>query len=275
MKIGFIGAGMMGGSLLKAVAAQISSTAGENVAQSLCFSEAFKARREQISAETGAAALDSNVELARACDIIFLAVKPQQLSAVLREIAPYVEGKIVASIAAGVSLAALREGLGSANIRDPASSDGSCRIVRLMPNLPATVGAAMIALCSADQAAADSIAALLAKAGRVEQVPESLMDCVTGVSGSGPAYGFIFIEALADAAVLMGMPRAQAYVYAAQTLKGAAEMVLQSGTHPAALKDAVCSPGGTTIEAVRVLEDRGFRAAIIAAAKAAADKFKT
>ena len=132
------------------------------------------------------------------------------------------------------------------------------RFIRLMPNLPATVGEAMIAMCGDEDISAEekaTVKALLAKAGTVEEVPEKLMDCVTGISGSGPAYGFMFIEALADAAVKLGMPRNQAYIYAAQTLKGAAAMVLETKQHPASLKDGVCSPGGTTIAAVEKLEE--------------------
>ena len=149
------------------------------------------------------------------------------------------------------------------------------RFIRLMPNLPATVGEAMIALTCEDDISSEEVAevkSILSKAGSVEQVPENLMDCVTGISGSGPAYGFIFIEALADAAVKLGMPRKQAYIYAAQTLKGAAAMVLETGRHPADLKDAVCSPAGTTIAGVAALEENGFRDAIIKAAVAATER---
>lgn len=144
-----------------------------------------------------------------------------------------------------------------------------------MPNLPAIAGESMIALCAGsdvDLKEIETVKMLLSKAGKVEQVSENLMDGVTAVSGSGPAYGFMFIEALADAAVSFGIPRKQAYIYAAQTLKGAAETVLVTGRHPAELKDSVCSPAGTTIEAVRVLEEEGFRASIIKAAQAAFEK---
>jgi len=153
--------------------------------------------------------------------------------------------------------------------------------VRLMPNLPASVMAGMIALARDKENVlitdvySERVAFVkdfLSEAGKIEEVPETLMDAVTAVSGSGPAYGFMFIEALADAAVKLGMPRNQAYVYAAQTLKGAAEMVLQTGTHPAMLKDGVCSPAGTTIAAVAKLEECGFRNAVIAATEAAYEK---
>jgi pyrroline-5-carboxylate reductase len=143
-----------------------------------------------------------------------------------------------------------------------------------MPNIAASVGESMTALACEnalpETEAAALVCGLLSPGGLVERVDESLMDCVTAISGSGPAYAFIFIEALADAAVGLGMPRAAAYTFAAQTLKGAAALALESGLHPAALKDAVCSPAGTTIEAVRVLEAGGFRSSIIEAARSAA-----
>ena len=147
-----------------------------------------------------------------------------------------------------------------------------------MPNLPATVNEGMIALCTKENICAEFkqdvefVKEILSCAGKVEQVSEKLMDVVTAVSGSGPAYGFMFIEALADAAVLLGMPRNQAYIYASQTLKGAAQMVLETSEHPAKLKDAVCSPGGTTIQAVKSLEEKGFRSAVISAVESAYNK---
>ncbi|MDR3311729.1 MAG: pyrroline-5-carboxylate reductase [Spirochaetaceae bacterium] len=260
--VGFIGAGMMGGALMKAVASRLGDT---GVGGRLCFTDLSAQRCHAVAKDVGAIPLESNTDLVQRCGVIFLAIKPQQLAPVVRETAPHLQGKILVSIAAGVSIPAIRKLLGGIPVP----------VVRLMPNLPATVGEGMIALCvdSSDDAsreAADTVSSLLSRAGRVERVEERLMDCVTAVSGSGPAYGFVFIEALADAAVSLGMPRSQAYVYAAQTLRGAAAMVLETGAHPAVLKDGVCSPGGTTIEAVKALEAGGFRAAIIAAAAAAA-----
>jgi pyrroline-5-carboxylate reductase len=186
-------------------------------------------------------------------------------------------GKALVSMAAGVTLASIKD-----YIMRSGAEEHPLAVLRIMPNTPVSIGEGMIAL-SAESAirktdtaepkkAADLVVALLAKGGKVEQVPESLMTCVGAVSGCGPAYGFIFIEALADAAVSLGMPRLQAYIYAAQTLKGAGALCLETGLHPASLKDAVCSPGGSTIEAVRVLEERGFRSAVINAARAAAEK---
>ena len=141
-----------------------------------------------------------------------------------------------------------------------------------MPNMPAAIGEAMTALSANSVAKEEDIATvktLLEAAGKVEIVDEKLMDCVTAVSGSGPAFVFMFIEAMADAAVKLGMPRAQAYTYAAQTVKGSSAMVLESGKHPAVLKDGVCSPAGTTIEGVAALERSGFRNSVIEAVTAA------
>ena len=180
---------------------------------------------------------------------------------------------VMISIMAGLSIEKIEQMSCQAGI-----SGGLQNIVRLMPNLPATVNEGMIALCTKDKVSlefkqeVDFVKEILSCAGKVEQVSEKLMDVVTAVSGSGPAYGFMFIEALADAAVLLGMPRNQAYIYASQTLKGAAQMVLETSEHPAKLKDAVCSPGGTTIQAVKSLEEKGFRSAVISAVESAYNK---
>ena len=158
-------------------------------------------------------------------------------------------------------------------------AESNVSFIRIMPNIPAIAGQAMIAICadpSEPEAVTEKnvaiVSKLLSHAEQVDQVHEKMMDAVTAISGSGPAYAFMFIEALADAAVRMGMSRRQAYIYASQTLKGAAEMQLMTGSQPGELKDAVCSPAGTTIEAVKVLEDRGFRSAIMNAAEAAYEK---
>ena len=186
-------------------------------------------------------------------------MKPQYLASVLAECAPSLSKEtILVSMAAGVSIKRLQ-----------ALSGGHQRVIRIMPNTPASVSSGVVAIapdCSITVAETEELCRLLSGTGLTEVTPENLMDAVTAVSGSGPAYGYIFIEALADAAVQMGMPRAQALRYAAATLRGAGEMVLKTGTHPAVLKDGVCSPGGTTIAAVTTLEEKGFRSAIIAAA---------
>ena len=258
--IGFIGTGIMGSALLAAAAKTIP-------ASKIIAADASRQKLEEAAAQYGCAIAESNSEAAHKSDIIFLAVKPAQITATIQEIAHELTGKILVSIAAGVSLAALAESAGDSHPE---------AIIRVMPNLPATVGEGMLAL-AAHKTPGAAGAVLLVKealkaAGTVEEVNESLMDCVTGISGSGPAYAFMFIEALADAAVLLGMPRKQAYVYAAQTLKGAASLALHAHKHPGELKDDVCSPAGTTIEAVRVLEQKGFRSAVIEAAIASAKK---
>jgi pyrroline-5-carboxylate reductase len=262
---GFIGAGFMGSALIKAAA----KTIGGN---RIFVTDISQDKTASLAKDLGIQTAGTSRETAQKSDIVFLGVKPVHIKALAKEIAPDLGGKVLVSMAAGVSLSSLRDYIGP--------KANPLEIIRLMPNIAASVGEGMIALCTESspgktedvKAAANLVKALLAKAGKVEEVPESLMDCVTAVSGSGPAYGFIFIEALADAAVSLGMPRTQAYVYAAQTLKGAATLVLETGSHPGALKDGVCSPGGTTIEGVKALEAAGFRSAIIRAATAAAQK---
>lgn len=254
-KIGCIGSGMMGGALMQAIAKKFG---GENIlVTDVDFSKA-----ETFAKKIGATALSSNTEVVEKSDIVFLAVKPQFLSDVLYEInSSLSEEKLLVSIAAGVKLETIFNIIGSA-----------CAKIRVMPNLPATVGEAMIALSPDTNCSEENVSLvkeLLESAGKVEVVPEKLMDTVTAVSGSGPAYAFMFIEALADAAVRFGMPRAQAYTYAAQTLKGSAALFLEDGRSVSELKDAVCSPAGTTIEGVVALERGGFRNSVIEAVTAA------
>lgn len=259
-KVGIIGCGVMGSALITAVAKVVP---GKNI---ILF-DADGAKSAALAEKLGATVAEDCTKAAAAADYLIVAVKPNVISSVISDITTLVpenELPLFVSIAAGVDIARLKK---LALIE--------ARFIRLMPNLPATVGEAMIALTCGDDIKEKEVAdvkEMLSKAGAVEQVPESLMDCVTGVSGSGPAFGFMFIEALADAAVKLGMPRKQAYIYAAQTLKGAATMVLETGDHPAALKDAVCSPNGTTIAGVAALEECGFRNAVIKAAVAATDR---
>ena len=268
--VGFIGAGVMGGALIAASAKVI---AGKNI----LVADISREKTLAICDTFGCTPAAGNIDLARRCDIIFLAVKPAQIPATAKEIAGEVSGKTVVSIAAGVPLASLKEHLSGPGGASSGGALSAAAIIRLMPNLPATVGEGMIALCALGEPPGREresarVKELLKKAGRVEEIDEHLMDSVTALSGSCPAYAFMFAEALADAAVLLGMPRKDAYTYAAQTLKGAATMLLETGRHPADLKDAVCSPAGTTIEAVRILEQKGFRSAITEAAIAAGEK---
>lgn len=255
IKVGCIGTGVMGSALMKAVAKTVNHS-------NIFVCDVAVEKAKQFAHELSINFVESNTEVVKNCDVIFLAVKPVYVKDVLEKLD--LSGKLLVSMAAGVSTETLSLYIGSDK-----------KIVRIMPNIPATVGEAMIAVTANKNVSSDEkklVCELLSKAGSVELVAENLMDTVTGISGSGPAYGFVFIEALADAAVKLGMPRKQAYIYAAQTLKGAAAMVLETGIHPAELKDNVCSPGGTTIDGVQALEDHGFRSAVIAAAIAAYEK---
>ena len=205
-------------------------------------------------------------ELCLNSDIILLAVKPNILPVVLEEIKEYVEDKNIVSIAAGWSADMIKSVVGKDK-----------KVLRLMPNTPLLSAQGMSVFekpYSADEDAASFIESLFASLGKVEYAPAKLMDAVTAVSGSGPAYVFMFIEALADAGVLCGLPRDVSMTLAAQTVYGASKMVMDTGMHPGALKDAVCSPGGTTIEAVKSLEEDGFRGTVIKAVKKCADKSK-
>ena len=261
-RVGFIGGGMIAsalmGGLVKARAVPSSSA--------IAVSEPYTPMREK-HLKNGFAATTSNAEVVQRSDTIVLAVKPDVIPAVLRECAAAVgTAKLVVSIAAGVPLRTL-EGL----------LPPGARVVRVMPNLPCLVSemAAGFAPGShATRADAERVKALLGCVGRATEVPEKLMDAVTGLSGSGPAYGFVMIEALADAGVRAGLPRPTALTLAAQTMKGAAAMVLETGKHPGQLKDEVSSPGGTTIAGVEALEREGLRYAAMAGVAAATARSK-
>ena len=275
IKIGCIGCGMMGGALIKAISKKVG---GEKI----LLSDGDVEKAKSLALELGANFVTSNAQIIENCSHIILAVKPAFFSSVLEQIKYSYNNiakseqknlPVIISIMAGLSIEKIEQMSIQAGI-----SGGLQNILRLMPNLPATVNEGMIALCTKENVSSEIskevefVKEILSCAGKVEQVSEKLMDVVTAVSGSGPAYGFMFIEALADAAVLLGMPRSQAYIYAAQTLKGAAQMVLETSEHPAKLKDAVCSPGGTTIQAVKSLEEKGFRSAVISAVESAYNK---
>ena len=275
IKIGCIGCGMMGGALIKAIAKKVG---GEKI----LLSDGDVEKAKSLTLELGANFATSNAQIIENCSHIILAVKPAFFPSVLEQIKDSYNNiakseqknlPVIISIMAGLSIEKIEQMSIQAGI-----SGGLQNILRLMPNLPATVNEGMIALCTKENVSSEIskevefVKEILSCAGKVEQVSEKLMDVVTAVSGSGPAYGFMFIESLADAAVLLGMPRSQAYIYAAQTLKGAAQMVLETSEHPAKLKDAVCSPGGTTIQAVKSLEEKGFRSAVISAVESAYNK---
>lgn len=270
-KIGCIGCGIMGGSVIKAIASKYNPS-------NIFISTKHPEKAQDFAAKTGVNALKSNLEVAKAADYIFIAVKPAYVKEVLIEIKEaFTTKKTIISMAAGLNLDKLTAFIQPPDLSAP-STDLTFvmpSLVRIMPNLPAMVGEAMTAICHTSEIEEQDLSVvktLLESCGKAEIVPEKLMDGVTAVSGSGPAYAFMFIEALADAAVRFGMPRAQAYTYAAQTLKGAAAMALEDQRSPSQLKDAVCSPGGTTIEGVISLERHGFRGTVIEAATAAYNK---
>lgn len=231
-------------------------------AANLVAADPVREAGERFVQATGGRILEGNLEVVEAADVVFLAVKPQSMAAVLAEIGSRITPqKLLVSIAAGVRLATLAEGLGK-----PA------RLVRVMPNTPCLVGEAACGYCLGSEATeedAQRIDQLLAAVGIAFRVDESLLDAVTGLSGSGPAFVYLMIEALSDGGVLMGLPRPVATALAAKTLRGAAEMVLATGDHPGVLKDRVTSPGGTTIAGLQALESGGLRAALISAVQAA------
>lgn len=239
-------------------------TAGRVTREGLSASDPVVAAREAFARETGGSVFGANDEVVAAANVLVIAVKPDQVTDLLKEIQGQLEKRhLLISIAAGVPLAKLE-----------AAAPGA-RCIRVMPNTPALVGASASAYAlgtEATRADAELAHRLLGSVGLALEVKEKLLDAVTGLSGSGPAYGFMMIEALADGGVAAGLPRDVAQRLAAQTLLGAAKMVLETGQHPGALKDAVCSPGGTTIEAVHELEKGGLRATLIGAVRAAADK---
>ena len=261
LKLGFIGSGNMGSAILRGVIA-----AEYLKAEDMAVCDLSTRKLEELSDELpGLTCTESDVELAEMCDMIILAVKPQYLSETIDHIHDELNGTAVISIAAGWTVQQLADKL-----------EGSgATYLRVMPNTPAMVGEGMTALCddtTFSQEDFEFAKGIFDAVGRTVVLPEKLFDGVIAISGSSPAYVYMMIEAMADAGVKEGLPRPCAYEMAAQTLLGSALMVLQSGMHPAALKDAVCSPAGTTIEAVEELERKGFRAAIMDAMKVCAQK---
>ena len=255
MKVGMIGCGNMAGAMIRGWLGKGAVSREELMASAK--SEATRSKiREVYQIKEG-----SNRETAAFADILFLAVKPVFYQEVIEEIADAVRPEtVIVTLAPGKTL----EWLGSL-------FGGDRKIVRTMPNTPAMVGEGMTGFCANQAVGAEELGlvkSLLECFGRAQEVPERLMDVVTGISGSSPAYLFMIIEAMADGAVADGMPRAMAYQFAAQAVLGSAKMVLETGLHPGQLKDMVCSPGGTTIEAVSVLEEKGLRSAIIEAVRA-------
>ena len=256
-KIAFLGAGNMAEALVKGLL-----RAGIAAQSDVICAEPRLDRREELAKRYGVTALASNLEAAEQADVVVLSVKPQTMEDLLDEIAPAIDHrKLVISIAAGISIHAIARKLGA-----------GVRIVRTMPNTPALVGAGATALARgahATDADLGEAKRLFEAVGIAHVVDEHLLDAVTGLSGSGPAFVFLAIEALADGGVKVGLARPVAMALAAQTVMGAAKLVLETGEHPGRLKDQVTSPGGTAIAGVHALEDGGLRAALIAAVDAA------
>ena len=262
LSLGFLGAGKMATALaLGLIKAGLASP------KRIVASDIYAEARAHFAEATGAAVTTANAQVVEETQVLFLVVKPGQIAELLSEIRPLIQPRhLVVSIAAGIKLEQLESLL----------PEGT-RVIRVMPNTPALVGAGASAFARGTSATKEDgalAAKLLEAVGIACEVKEPLLDAVTGLSGSGPAYGFIMIEALSDGAVAAGLPRDIATRLAAQTLLGAAKMVLETGMHPGALKDMVCSPGGTTIEAVHELEKAGVRAGLMNAVRAASEKSK-
>ena len=260
MKIGFIGLGNMASAMIGGML-----DTGTFSPDEIIGSAKTQATADRAAPRFGIAAGTDNQETARQADVLILAVKPVFLPEVIAEIKNIVdETKLVISIAAGKSIDWLEQEFGR-----------KLRMIRCMPNTPAMVGEACTCICLKEDVSKqdeETARKIMNSFGKASVLPERLMDAFIGVAGSAPAYVFLFIEAMADAAVLAGMPRAQAYEFAAQTVLGSAKMVLETRQHPGVLKDMVCSPAGTTIEAVKVLEEKGMRAAVIDAVNACVEK---
>lgn len=259
-KIGFIGCGVMGKSIMGGIIGSGIAAPGDITA-----SDVSVPILEAAKAELGINITTDNKEVVKNSDVIFLVVKPYILGEAIASFKDCITpDKVFISIAAGQTLEILTGYFGE-----------GVKLIRVMPNTPAQVTAGMTGVCHNDLVTEEELEyamQLMNGFGKAELVPEHLLDAVTGISGSGPAYVFMFIEALADGGVLEGLPRAQAYTFAAQTVFGSAKMVLDTGKHPGVLKDAVCSPAGTTIAAVAALERNNFRNAVIEAVHACAER---
>ncbi len=261
-KFGFIGGGKMGEALCKGII-----NAGLSKAENIMVSDVVAERCRLLNKEVGVKTTQNNNDVASFADVIILAVKPQLMGEVLDQLKNDVNNRcLVVSIAAGIPILFIESRL-----------QAGARIIRVMPNTPCLVGVSATAFaqgkCAAD-ADGQLVHTVFGAVGKVFRLEEKYLDAVTGLSGSGPAYVYMFIEALSDGGVKMGLPRDVATALAAQTVMGAAKMVLETGQHPAQLKDAVTSPGGTTIEGLSKLEDYGFKSAVINAVEAATLKSK-
>ncbi len=258
-RIGVIGTGKMGEALIKGILDSGLTSPGNIIASDV---DATKLRF--LKNELGINIVEDNRLVLDSSDIVILAVKPQVIGGVLQGIKPHVrEGHLLISIAAGVSVNSIR-----AHLDSPGA-----RIVRVMPNIAVTSGAAVTAICTgAGEDDIETARRIFEAVGRVVVLPEEMMDAITGLSGSGPAFVFLVIEALADAGVYEGLSRETALLLAAQTVFGSAKMVLDTHLHPSLLRDMVTSPAGTTTRGLEVLEERGVRAAFLEAVKAASTR---
>lgn len=260
--IGFIGTGSMGGTLAR--------LAAENVdPQTILLANRTASKAQDLARELGCR-WGTNREVAETCGLIFLGVKPQMMEAVLADLAPVLAARkqdfTLVSMAAGITMARLREMAG-----------GRYPVIRIMPNTPVALGQGVILYDYADGAYLDHLDLFhqaMHGCGMLDPLAEPLMDAGSALTGCGPAFVDLFLEALADGGVLCGLPREKALRYAGQMVLGAAHLALQTETHPGVLKDAVCSPGGSTIAGVQTLERRAFRAAVIDAVEAACQKTK-
>ena len=263
MKLGFIGTGNMAGAIMGGIIKNEIFRPEEIIGADISA-----AGRERVKDMYRINVTDNNREAAEKSEVLILSVKPQYYADAIAEIKDCVsEDQLIITIAPGKTLSWLEEQFGK-----------PVKIVRTMPNTPALVGEGMTAACTNQYVTEEEkeyALRILKSFGKVEIVPEHLIDAVVAVSGSSPAYIFMLIEAMADAAVAEGMPRQQAYTFAAQAVLGSAKMVLETGKHPGELKDMVCSPAGTTIEAVQVLEETGFRSSVMQAMRACAKKSRS
>lgn len=255
-KYGFIGVGNMGGALAKAVCKAVNND--------IILADKSTSKVTALANELNCSFGDST-DVAQKAQFIFLGVKPQVMNQALQEIAPVLKSRtdrfVLISMAAGLKISAINEMIGL-----------NCPIIRIMPNTPVQAGKGMILYSYSDSVFMDEISEFcdgLKYAGKLDKLNEELIDAASAVSGCGPAFVYLFAEAMADAGVECGLPRAKAIEYASQTLSGAAELLLSTSKHPATLKDEVCSPGGSTIAGVHALEENGFRAAVMDAVTAA------
>ena len=243
---GFIGAGNMGGALARAAAKAVDP-------KSITLADAMAEKAAELASQLGCNTASTEA-VAETCDFIFLGVKPQVMGLMLSQIAPILAKRqnfVLVSMAAGVAIADIRKMAG-----------GDYPVIRIMPNIPVSVGSGVILFDTTENVspeAVENFRNVMQYAGLVDQLPEKLIDAGSALSGCGPAFVSLFVEALADGAVACGLPRDKAMAYAAQTVAGTAQMLLNTGMHPGALKDAVCSPGGTTIRGVMALEQGSFR----------------